>query len=1517
MGGGGGTPAQDVLQGFEQLERRWDRLERRSAARLAEGRALRGRLGPGPGLLSTPGAGAAPPELQGLQGLASPPAAAGHSVVSPGLGSPILGPAAAAQAGLVQNLAGVRQDAVAEVATLRAEAALLAGEAQRLQERKRSAETAAESASKGLTTLQDQVRTAEDRLREVQLKADEEQRKLELERASIRQTVQAAEEQKRRVDSASTMIMDREQRVTASLLDREHDLRRQEIDLMHREQRIASVEAAAATYMTRERSLEQRESALRDREGLVKRAEGEVQNLRVGLEQKTQLSHEALARLKADVHELDNKRSSLTLHVQELEAAALGREEVLKEAARKSEKKKQDAEETVSQLRHESKRVDLQLREKENLLATAQGDLERELKQLKLLRRETSNAEDAHAKATKAEREAQAALKAAEAAAQKSVNAGKAEVLALRNQFDAGMAEVAALRREHERLEKGIEAARLTMAKEREEFESRNRHERSAWLEEQDTVRREIEKLAMHHADQKADWERKVGEKEAELLRRQAEAEMQDLKLSEASQRLSAGEVALEKTQQVLAEKMAGAEGATEAALDERRELQRKANALIVHEENLNAWKEQLKAEALKQLKERETVMSDWEARLTREEAAFKDEVALVQKKQAARDEELLFKEQKLKGAEEKLQAVKAEAEAKEAELLGLEAQAKEIMEVARERKQAMEIERVKFDNELKDMERVKGGMAEERAGLDGRDATLAEAEARFKEAQEAVDEKSLELADAQRKLDAQVAETDERAAKAGALKAAADAAEAEATAKTKEAESVLQAASDWEAQKQQLEQELQAREEKIEQERLELVQMAETASTQVAAANAAKDALVTAEQALDERESKLQDSWRILRGQALSAQGLSAGPLREIQPLLAEDAASAAVEANNWVPPPNASLPSDPASVAAQDLAGYLQRRRAFLLERETRLQRWAFALETEATRQGVSGEALVADVDRARAQLEQQDAKQKELAEREERVAAEAEANQALLTEAQDLSRKAAEQKEAAEKDGAAVKELQAALGAEKEQAAMLTARLNQKEAGVDKAALENEAAKQQNEQAHQNIKGQEERLKDTERALQQKEVELHSLKEKLADKENTVENRSKAAEAQERALTKTDADLRVKAEELKNREKNADMQLEAVRHKEISMEREKVAVDAKVAAVASREEAVRGEKMALEREKREVEALASKAAAVAEAERRLAEKEIEVKQNAMRADELLSRADRDRAAIETDMQRVKDALAQEAAKHREQKASIEDMGRKATTLLEQANEAKAELMKNSANEEVKIENLREAAKLEHTRLLDNISQKEKALSLKVDSVRQREDALRAAEARISQDKDTYRKLGEDVYAQERKVREELDRIDMERRKMTDENKTARAELERQHQYIKEQQLELRARIEAATKAEAEAQGELRALHYKMRDEERDVHLRTYELVSARQWSCGGSRLDPPAAPSAPFPPPLTARLDSDPPRVLPSGEEAHEGTRARAYVHSVVHPRRVPPFPIAAGISDFLRR
>ena len=69
---------------------------------------------------------------------------------------------------------------------------------------------------------------------------------------------------------------------------------------------------------------------------------------------------------------------------------------------------------------------------------------------------------------------------------------------------------------------------------------------------------------------------------------------------------------------------------------------------------------------------------------------------------------------------------------------------------------------------------------------------------------------------------------------------------------------------------------------------------------------------------------------------------------------------------------------------------------------------------------------------------------------------------------------------------------------------------------------------------------------------------------------------------------------------------------MQLEAVRHKEISMEREKVAVDAKVAAVASREEAVRGEKMALEREKREVEALASKAAAVAEAERRLAEKD-----------------------------------------------------------------------------------------------------------------------------------------------------------------------------------------------------------------------------------------------------------------------------------------------------------------
>ena len=143
-----------------------------------------------------------------------------------------------------------------------------------------------------------------------------------------------------------------------------------------------------------------------------------------------------------------------------------------------------------------------------------------------------------------------------------------------------------------------------------------------------------------------------------------------------------------------------------------------------------------------------------------------------------------------------------------------------------------------------------------------------------------------------------------------------------------------------------------------------------------------------------------------------------------------------------------------------------------------------------------------------------------------------------------------------------------------------------------------------------------------------------------------------------------------------------------------------------------------------------------------------------------------------------------------------------------------------------------------------------------------------------------------------------------------------MTDENKTARAELERQHQYIKEQQLELRARIEAATKAEAEAQGELRALHYKMRDEERDVALRTYELVSARRRSRDGSSLSP--RPRPPRPPPLlTARLDSNPrPRVLPSGEEAHEGTRARAYVHSVVHPRRVPPFPIAAGISDFLR-
>lgn len=100
---------------------------------------------------------------------------------------------------------------------------------------------------------------------------------------------------------------------------------------------------------------------------------------------------------------------------------------------------------------------------------------------------------------------------------------------------------------------------------------------------------------------------------EKRLQGRQEELRAIEHRVAQAQQRVEAD-----------AERLKKAMAAVEV---ERGELKARASELAAHEESLEAWKSQFKAEAVRQIAERERLLTEWQARLDRRQADVEEQL--------------------------------------------------------------------------------------------------------------------------------------------------------------------------------------------------------------------------------------------------------------------------------------------------------------------------------------------------------------------------------------------------------------------------------------------------------------------------------------------------------------------------------------------------------------------------------------------------------------------------------------------------------------------------------------------------------------------------------------------------------------------------------------------------------------------------------------------------------------------------------------------------------------------------
>eukprot|EP00803_Ostreobium_quekettii_P010610 evm.model.scf_189EXC.7 EVM.evm.TU.scf_189EXC.7 scf_189EXC:65340-79685(-) len=751
--------------------------------------------------------------------------------------------------------------------------------------------------------------------------------------------------------------------------------------LSEREVKIGIAEEAAARVFAREKSLVDLEENLKDREIAVHKGEMELQAAKREVDALMSRHREESQQLAADRQLFEEQRLALddavqvqTEWFQKKESDLLAS---IEEVEKGCQEKISEVASRETEARHTLASLESSISDAKQHLKSLEEEACASRSQLKEICKQVDDAEIARDRASRAAAEAEGELEKVRSSANQETKTNKRDLENIKEEHMHLEEAVSALHKEKENLKAEIEDGYLRYEREKEDLEAYIHSKQSEMESEQRQLEQEFEELIHRHETQVKEWEHQVAEQQARMIRQQAEIDAEQARLKsmgddllarekEVSQLRAQQDHELAALRESLDHDTALARDASAAAASERIQLQHKANELMLEEKQLEGLKQQVKASALSQLQERETILHDWELQVARRQKEM-DEIQTnmhreIENRERAVNETLAAAEKRLADVEaQDMQFRKVQLE-KEAELHTLERDLSSLQQDLIRRAAETEELRVRYQQGCADAEKAQGDARREHTeacrlrheaermkqeaqateeGLKARDAKLGDLEAKLARAQDALVEKTKGIADAIQ---------------------AASMRESAACEKENAAQSGLSAILSWEKQKDEEEGRLEKMMLEVREEKAQVQKLLEAVQKEKEGVASLKTALTKVESTLEAREHKLQESWSSVKRQLVDL-------------LKTEQEGQLALAAMDSTPVSNFrfNCPNALNSASPLESAAALEHFRAQLLQRETDLQRWAVAIEVQAAKHS-RGEQRIQDVEAALLQREEE---------------------------------------------------------------------------------------------------------------------------------------------------------------------------------------------------------------------------------------------------------------------------------------------------------------------------------------------------------------------------------------------------------------------------------------------------------------------------------------------------------------------------------------------------------------
>ena len=979
-------------------------------------------------------------------------------------------------------------------------------------------------------------------------------------------------------------------------------------------------------------------------------------------------------------------------------------------------------------------------------------------------------------------------------------------------------------------LEKSIENSKNKKASELAELRSKSMAEleiaqeeqRRKLIEETNEASSRVEEMERVFRKSCDDWEKQMKKRENDVEEKSSFLEKQEKDIQQRVEKIEKYEREYDRAYSELDDRLSTLEEMEASNTMESKELQKKAQELLLHEQQLQLWKQKLETETLTELKEKSKKISEWEGKLNKKEELLKVSLMELDRKQQEmqnRVEDYNAKAEKFERHSNALQEKRGEIEQKwnavSRKELELESQARRLSDFSAE-----------LDKKSKVLEQYQQEISEKQKEITENMEEIAESRV-------ALQRESLEVSTLREKLEERRDIVEEQMKEAVALKEASEEKAKVADEQNAKAEATLEAAAAWEDHKKQTEESWKIQLQQMEEDKREADKLVLHATQQKNALIASRESLKSIEQALQQRELQLQSTWRQLKTQAVDYYQAST------EPMMLDDSVVSEIMTTS-LPLNNLNAPPDLQNLKAQDAGLYefvmnLYHHWSQLITHETKLQKWAHALQVEAAKvetkmkqaklnekdiseQMVLAAEKVADADKFEAELKARE----------------------LTVRREDMAMKRREKN----------LEAKAKFFEDKENYySQLEVDMDKKWKEIEKSRYEHEQDKGKHEREWADVKHMMQKVKNWEYEVRRNKEEVEREQIRLRELRSSVEKeKGEVAELSMKLKVRSDK-LEIKEETVAGLEKDYEVEkkkkLKRVNAKELQvsrlkqeLEREKLELEDQVQSIKKREIALKSgentlefEKLKLHESQADFQKFMNEIAQIKRQEKLLDTREEALRESSEKAEKLLQKAEQERVVLEKQKKAHAETVLAIENQLKEEKTRLEKQEAAILEMAKQVSQAKSNADSAIMREREDLDKSLTHLKSEHQVITDEIATREALL-------KERELKIAEHSEKIEEQEELLKKQMDDLSAREHELKllEQL----LKDKEMKDASKFENAkkeldlvqtDLENSVKQLHAEQVDLKKRRETAAKLEEDLKQQLREAHEQHSDQEAEL--------------------------------------------------------------------------------------